>query len=29
VVVTRTFMRIVFERSGAEAMRDQRWLLGY
>jgi protein-export membrane protein SecD len=29
VVVTRTFMRVVFERGNSEEMREQRWLLGY
>jgi protein-export membrane protein SecD len=29
IVVTRTFMRFVFERSGSEEMRERRWLLGY
>jgi protein-export membrane protein SecD len=29
IVVTRTFMRFVFERSGAEELRERRWLLGY
>jgi protein-export membrane protein SecD len=29
VVVTRTFMRFVFERSGADELRERRWLLGY
>lgn len=29
VVVTRTLMRAVFERSGADAMREKRWLLGF
>jgi protein-export membrane protein SecD len=29
VIVTRTFMRFVFERSNADAMRERRWLLGY
>jgi protein-export membrane protein SecD len=29
IVVTRTFMRFVFERPGAEEMRERRWLLGF
>jgi len=29
VVVTRTLMRAVFERSGADVMREKRWLLGF
>ena len=29
IVVTRTFMRVVFERSGADELRERRWLLGY
>jgi protein-export membrane protein SecD len=28
VVVTRTFMRAIFDRSGAEALRERHWLLG-
>ena len=29
VIVTRTFMRFVFERDRADEMRERRWLLGY
>jgi len=29
ITVTRTFMRVVFERSAAEGMREKRWLLGF
>lgn len=29
VTVTRTLMRTVFERSGAEALRSKRWLMGF
>ena len=29
VTVTRTLMRAVFERSGAEALRSKRWLMGF
>jgi preprotein translocase subunit SecD len=29
ITVTRTLMRAVFERSGAEGMREKRWLLSY
>lgn len=28
VVVTRTFMRFVFDRAGAEALRQRQWLMG-
>jgi preprotein translocase subunit SecD len=28
VVVTRTLMRAVFDNTGAEALRERRWLLG-
>ena len=29
VTVTRTLMRAVFERSGSEALRSKRWLMGF
>jgi protein-export membrane protein SecD len=29
VTVTRTLMRAVFERSGAESLRSKRWLMGF
>jgi protein-export membrane protein SecD len=29
ITVTRTLMRAVFERSGAEGLREKRWLLSY
>jgi protein-export membrane protein SecD len=29
VTITRTFMRSVFDRSGSEALREKRWLLGF
>jgi preprotein translocase subunit SecD len=28
VIVTRTFMRAVFDRPGSEGLRDKHWLLG-
>jgi preprotein translocase subunit SecD len=29
VTVTRTLMRAVFERKGAEELRSKRWLMGF
>jgi preprotein translocase subunit SecD len=29
IIVTRTLMRAVFERSAAEGLREKRWLLSY
>ncbi len=29
VVVTRTFIRAVFERAGADKLREKRWLMGF
>jgi protein-export membrane protein SecD len=28
VVVTRTFMRFIFDRAGSEALRERQWLMG-